>query len=88
MAALEAMSCGLPVVASNIGGLHEVVEDGDTGFLFDPHDAQGMSSMITELCRDDARRKGIGLKARERAKRDFGKDKIIDEYVEFYEEVV
>jgi N-acetyl-alpha-D-glucosaminyl L-malate synthase BshA len=88
LAALEAMSCGLPVVTSNIGGLHEVVEDGETGFLFDPHDADGMSSIVTELLGDDARRKGIGLKARARAKRDFGKDKIIDEYVAFYDEIL
>jgi N-acetyl-alpha-D-glucosaminyl L-malate synthase BshA len=88
LAALEAMSCGLPVVASNIGGLHEVVEDGDTGFLFDPHDADGMSAVITELFQDGTRRKEIGLKARERAKRDFGKDKIVEEYISFYEDIV
>ncbi|UCH85766.1 MAG: N-acetyl-alpha-D-glucosaminyl L-malate synthase BshA [Candidatus Latescibacterota bacterium] len=88
LAALEAMSCAMPVVASNIGGLHEVIEDGETGFLFDPHDAEAMSAIIIELFADEARRKGIGLRARERAKRDFGKDKIIGQYVEYYESIL
>jgi N-acetyl-alpha-D-glucosaminyl L-malate synthase BshA len=88
LAALEAMSCGLPVVASNIGGLHEVIENGETGYLFDPHDVRGMSEVIIGLFDDDQRRRDIGLKARERAKRDFGKDKIVGEYVSLYEELL
>ena len=88
LAALEAMSCALPVVASNIGGLHEVIKDGETGFLFDPHDVEGMSHTILELFGDDNRRSDVGLKARERAKRDFGKDKIVGEYVALYEELL
>ena len=88
LAALEAMSCALPVVASNIGGLGEVIKDGETGFLFDPHDVEGMSDTILSLFRDDNRRSDVGYKARERAKRDFGKDKIVDEYVALYEELL
>jgi N-acetyl-alpha-D-glucosaminyl L-malate synthase BshA len=88
LAALEAMSCALPVVASNIGGLHEVIKDGETGFLFDPHDVEGMSDTILALFGDDNRRSDVGLKARERAKRDFGKDKIVGEYVALYEELL
>ncbi|MEJ2720406.1 MAG: N-acetyl-alpha-D-glucosaminyl L-malate synthase BshA [bacterium] len=86
LAALEAMSCAMPVVASNIGGLHEVIENGQTGFLFDPHDADGMSGVVLELFKDEERRKALGLKARERAKRDFGKDKIVGEYEDFYQD--
>ncbi|UCG53296.1 MAG: N-acetyl-alpha-D-glucosaminyl L-malate synthase BshA [Candidatus Latescibacterota bacterium] len=88
LAALEAMSCGLPVVASNIGGLHEVIDDGETGFLFDPHDVNGMSEVTLRLFTDETWRKTVGLKSRERAKRDFGKDKIIGEYIALYEELV
>ena len=43
LAALEAMACEVPVVASRIGGLPEVVEDGVTGFLHDPDDLEGMA---------------------------------------------
>jgi N-acetyl-alpha-D-glucosaminyl L-malate synthase BshA len=88
LAALEAMSCGLPVVASNIGGLHEVIQDGETGFLFDPHDVAGMSDMIVRLFGDEERRRAIGLNARERAKRDFGRDRIVGEYMSLYEELL
>jgi N-acetyl-alpha-D-glucosaminyl L-malate synthase BshA len=88
LAALEAMSCGLPVVASNIGGLHEVIQDGETGFLFDPHDVAGMSDVILRLFGDEEWRRAVGLKARERAKRDFGKDRIVGEYMSLYEELL
>ncbi len=88
LAALEAMSCGLPVVASNIGGLHEVIQNGETGYLFDPHDVRGMSEVIIGLFDDEQRRRDVGLKARERAKRDFGKDKIVGEYVSLYEDLL
>jgi N-acetyl-alpha-D-glucosaminyl L-malate synthase BshA len=88
LAALEAMSCGLPVVASNVGGLHEVMQDGETGFLFDPHDVAGMSDVIVRLFGDEEWRRAVGLKARERAKRDFGKDRIVGEYMSLYEELL
>lgn len=88
LAALEAMSCGVPVVASNIGGLHEVIDDGETGFLFDPHDVAGMSDIVIKLFGDEDRRRALGLKARERAKKDFGKDKIVAEYVALYESLL
>jgi N-acetyl-alpha-D-glucosaminyl L-malate synthase BshA len=88
LAALEAMSCGVPVVASNIGGLHEVIDDGKTGFLFDPHDVAGMSGTILDLFGDENRRREIGLKGRDRAVRDFGKDEIVGRYVALYEELL
>ena len=88
LAALEAMSCSIPVVASNIGGLHEVIDDGETGFLFDPHDVEGMSGTILGLLRDENRRREIGVKARARAERDFGRDKIVNQYVALYEELL
>lgn len=88
LAALEAMSCGLPVVTSNIGGLREVIQHGETGFLHDPHDVEGMSKVIVMLFQDDERRRAIGLKARERAKNDFGKDKIVGQYLAHYESLL
>jgi N-acetyl-alpha-D-glucosaminyl L-malate synthase BshA len=88
LAALEAMSCALPVVASNIGGLHEVIRNGETGFLFDPHDVRGMSDVIIRLLSDGGWRREVGKKARERAKRDFSRDAIVGEYVSLYEELL
>lgn len=88
LAALEAMSCGLPVVASNTGGLHEVIRDGETGFLLDPHDVRGMSDVIVRLLGDEGMRTEVGLKARQRALRDFGKDRIVGQYVSLYERLL
>ncbi len=88
LAALEAMSCGVPAVTSNIGGLGEVIQDGETGFLLDPHDVAGMSSIIVRLFQDDDWRQSIGLKARERARKDFGRDKIVGHYLRLYEDVI
>ena len=60
LAVLEAMSFGLPVVASRIGGLPELVRDGLTGFLFAPGDAQAMAERLIELAGDLALRRSMG----------------------------
>lgn len=88
LAALEAMSCGVPPVTSNRGGLGEVIIDGETGFLRDPHDVRGMAEVAVKLLKNEDYRQGIGFKARERAKRDFGRDKIVAQYVELYERLL
>jgi N-acetyl-alpha-D-glucosaminyl L-malate synthase BshA len=88
LAALEAMSCAVPVVASNVGGLHEVIDHNETGYLCDPADVVCMAKIIVELFTDEEKRRSIGFKAREKAKQDFGKDKIVDEYVRLYNELL
>jgi glycosyltransferase involved in cell wall biosynthesis len=65
-----------------------VIEDGETGFLFDPHDVEGMSGVVVDLFNDEERRRAMGLKGRERAKKDFGKDKVVGEYVSLYESLL
>ena len=85
LAALEAMSSGVPPVTSNTGGLHEVIQEGETGYLRDPHDVEGMSEVVVNLLEDDELRSRVSFKARESAKRDFGKDKIVAEYQHLYE---
>ena len=52
LAALEAMACQVPVVASRVGGLPEVIENGVTGFLHDPDDLEGMASSGAALLTD------------------------------------
>jgi hypothetical protein len=70
-AVAEAMAMGLPVVASNVGGLPDVVEDGVTGRLVPAGDAAAFAEATAELLRDPAARGAMSGAARERAVRDF-----------------
>jgi glycosyltransferase involved in cell wall biosynthesis len=62
---LEAMSCGLPCVASNVGGSRAILTDGVTGLLFEPGDVGGLASRLEQILvqRDLARRLGDGARA-------------------------
>jgi len=62
----EAMACGLPIVATNVGGAREAVIDGETGYLFNPHDVEGMAGAVLKLITDPQLRKSLGAKGKER----------------------
>jgi glycosyltransferase involved in cell wall biosynthesis len=66
LAAIEAMASGTPVVASRVGGLPEVVEDGVTGFLVEPGDVLELRSRLGEVLADRRLRERLGRNARER----------------------
>ncbi len=63
---LEAMACKLPVVASNISGIPEQIEEGVTGYMLSPGDINGFYSRIVKLLEDPEKRKSFGEKGRER----------------------
>ncbi len=84
LVALEAMACEVPVVASRVGGLPEVVSDGVDGFLLAPKDVHGMAQRSIEILADDARRREMGRQAREAARMRFCSTKIIPLYEAFY----
>jgi len=88
LAALEAMSCGVPVVASRVGGLPEVIVDGVTGFICDPDDVPGMAERGISLLTDPARRSEIGAAAARDVRNRFSADTIVPKYEAFYEEVL
>ena len=64
VAAVEASACGLPVIASNIGGLPEVVIDGKTGFLINPGNIDDLTEKLLILINDKMMRKKMGEEGR------------------------
>jgi N-acetyl-alpha-D-glucosaminyl L-malate synthase BshA len=88
LAALEAMSCEVPIIASRVGGLPEVIQDGVTGFLHAPDDLDGMADSAVRLLTDPALHARTAEAARASARRRFCDDKIVPIYEHFYEEVL
>jgi len=68
VAALEAMAAGRPVVASRVGGLAEVVDDGVTGLLVPPRDPEALAAALSALAVDPERRRAMGAHALERVR--------------------
>jgi N-acetyl-alpha-D-glucosaminyl L-malate synthase BshA len=88
LVALEAMSVSVPVVASNVGGLPEVVPDGEAGFLHDPDDIEGMASSVVRLLKDDDLREKMGRRGRRLVCRKYCVNDIVDRYQEVYDGLV
>jgi len=88
LAALEAMACEVPVIASRVGGVPEVVDDGETGFLSEVGDVDKMADDAVRLLTDAKLRREMGKRARESAITRYSTDKIIPQYIEFYERVL
>jgi glycosyltransferase involved in cell wall biosynthesis len=88
LAALEAEACEVPVIATRIGGIPEVVVDGETGFLSDIADTEKMSDDVMKFLKDEEMRLAYGAKARELAVSRYGSDLIIPQYIDFYEKVL
>ncbi|HKC65831.1 MAG TPA: N-acetyl-alpha-D-glucosaminyl L-malate synthase BshA [Pyrinomonadaceae bacterium] len=88
LAALEAMACEVPVVASRVGGLPEVVTDGETGFLSETGDVEKMSEMASRLLMNEEMRHEMGHRARESAIERYSTDLVIPQYIKFYERVL
>jgi L-malate glycosyltransferase len=85
LAALEAMACRVPVIATAVGGTREVIEDGVTGFLRHPADTSGWVEVILQLQRDTALARRIGAAARRAAKENFGEARAIEAYEAEYQ---
>ena len=88
LAALEAMACEVPVVASRVGGVPEVVDDGETGFLSHVGDVEKMARDAARLLVDKELRQQMGKSAREAALSRYRTDIVIPQYLEFYETVL
>ncbi|MFJ7335820.1 glycogen synthase [Streptomyces sp. NPDC101110] len=87
---LEAMACGTPVVASAVGGIPEVVDDGTTGLLVPPGDGfeAGLARAMDTVLGDPGAARRMGEAGRERAVGEFGWDAVARRTVRLYEEIV
>jgi N-acetyl-alpha-D-glucosaminyl L-malate synthase BshA len=88
LAALEAMACEVPVIASRVGGVPEVVTDGETGFLSEVGDVEKMAEDAARLLTDARLRREMGKRARESALSRYRTDIVIPQYIDFYERVL
>jgi len=88
LAALEAMACEVPVIASRVGGIPEVVTDGENGYLSAVGDVEKMSTDAARLLADEELRAEMGRRARESAVSRYNTERVIPQYIEFYERVL
>jgi N-acetyl-alpha-D-glucosaminyl L-malate synthase BshA len=88
LSALEAMSCGVPVIATRVGGLPELIEDGKTGFLFPVGDVEGMAQAALRLLRDPELRHAMARDARRIACEKYDQERVVDLYEELYRELI
>jgi N-acetyl-alpha-D-glucosaminyl L-malate synthase BshA len=88
LAALEAMSCEVPVIATTAGGLPEVVVDGETGYLRAVGDVDGMAKAALDLLSDEPKRLAFAAAGRKLAVERFAQDVIVSRYRELYLRVV
>ena len=84
LVAAEAASCGVPCVAARTGGLPETVEDGVTGVLVPPEDAEALAAAIVGLLGDRAGLRDLGANARRMARGKFDMDRCVESYLNVY----
>ncbi|MGO8704435.1 MAG: glycosyltransferase [Candidatus Brocadiia bacterium] len=82
---LEAMACGKPAVAANVGGCAELIVEGETGFLAPPGDEGALATCILRLLHDAGLRRRLGAAARERVEREFSIKAMVEKNEALYE---
>jgi glycosyltransferase involved in cell wall biosynthesis len=85
---LEAMACGVPVVATAVGGIPEQVQDGMTGLLVPPSEPQKMAAALLALLSQEDLRKRLAWAAAEEARKRFALNRQVNDFVTWYQEVL
>lgn len=88
LSVLEAMAAGLPVVASDVGGLHEVVVDGETGVLMPPGSPSALAAALASLAADPELRERYGRAGRQRAEERFSLSRWRTAHLELYKRLL
>jgi glycosyltransferase involved in cell wall biosynthesis len=85
---VDAMAAARPAVASAVGGVPEVMADGETGFLVPPRDPLRMAEKIVLLLKDEERRSRMGAAALARARERFTAERMVEQTITIYEELL
>lgn len=85
---LDAMACAKPIVATDAGGIPEVVEDGTTGFIVPPRDHQAMAAAIVKLLKDEALRRRMGEAGVALVNAKFSAERMVQETIAVYQRVM
>jgi N-acetyl-alpha-D-glucosaminyl L-malate synthase BshA len=88
LAALEAMACEVPVIATNVGGLPEVVTHGEDGYLVEPGDVETAAKYALEILSRPDRGRAMGQQARVNARKNYCANDIIPRYEAYYQKVL
>ena len=84
VAVVEAMSCGIPVVATNVDGFREVVDDGKTGFIVEKNNIEEIANNLEKLLRNEELRHEFGKNGRKRVMKLYDWEKNVESMVELY----
>ncbi len=84
IALMQAMLCGIPVVATSVDGTVEVIDDRDTGFLVKPGDSEALSDRILYALRNEDSAKGIGKNGAIMVNREFSVRKMVSRFDDMY----
>jgi glycosyltransferase involved in cell wall biosynthesis len=84
---LEAMACGVPVVATDCGGVSEALTDGVEGFIVPPRESEALAEALRRLWRDPGLRARMGQAGRRTATSRFTLERQLDEFLALYREV-
>ena len=85
---LEAMATGIPVIATNVGGNPELVDDGETGFLVPASDPRTLALVIERYLHDPEMIKRHGRNGREKAEQQYSLHAMVDRYLATYDDLI